>query len=41
MGAVLGPEKMNDIYGKTMHMGIMDRSFTVFCKITYEMHLTH
>jgi hypothetical protein len=29
MGVVLGPEKMNNICRKTMHMGTMDRGFTV------------
>jgi hypothetical protein len=29
MGDVQGPQKVNDTYVKTMHAGLMDRSFTV------------
>jgi hypothetical protein len=30
MGVVPGPEKMNDTCRKTVHMGTMDRGFTVY-----------
>jgi hypothetical protein len=30
MGDFMGPDKVNDTCGKTMHTGTMDRGFTVF-----------
>jgi hypothetical protein len=32
MGNVQGPEKVNDMYMKTMHVGTMDRGFTLSYK---------
>jgi hypothetical protein len=39
MGSVQGLEKMNNACMKTVHVGAMDRGFTVLCFLLFDLNL--